>query len=222
MMNNRLKYLLGFLLCINSLSSLGQKIDSVLYSQVIALKTRNIDPIITFSLPIYGYWSDDTLTGIGSVTVYEHGYLLYETNGKMFAVKCVGASDEEKHINGYFKSKALEIRNDSLFRWIKASMREVEDEYTQPCICKSKTRDSIDVYSLVMKTDAPIYYMNIYDSDRVYGKTIDPKDFAERPYYGGPLNLNYKFNIQTKTYALYMKLEGYLNSIDRSFTFSKQ
>lgn len=195
-------------------------IEEVLKIEINKLHAQKYDSIISFTLPYFYMGHIDFIGKIGKVITSQYKYLLFRKGNKEYIKKLVQYMDHNAN-SQVVVSLPITLKNDSLFSWLRLNMKVIIREEIYPYIFKLDSVEG-DYYDYVQYVSHPSYYsIRIYTiaakGDCLY-KSIR-EDYLEKQSGSLPPNVNYKYNINTRLYLLFVMLKKQCEALDGTFEF---
>jgi hypothetical protein len=210
-----------------------QEIDEYAQAIIKQLRSGNNDTVVTYtSFNGGGAINTDTIPGIGTTTVFSNLYILYRKAGKTYTVKCTiynGYNRNEITESLLTHSIPLEIRNDTIFNWIKNSIPALKYQRLLPFIYrKNDYTDSLPAFDIDGRIHDTYYSITIYTGDHNFRLSAQQIETQRTLFENSPLdtvihriNVNYKYNSSTKFFALLAKFKALVLEYDSYFRFTK-
>ena len=195
----------------------GQKVVGALDSVAKSLRQQNVDTIFGLVTPFTPSEREDTLNGIGIVSCFQMGYVIYRKDARAYAQKLEGYWAGNYINDSVVISKPCEIKNDTIISWISARLGEIKDERIFPYIY-IQSKDGVSRYSTVIASHEPWFNICFMAGPNHFWQSVNPDDMEKRRY-GFPDNLNYKANESTNLQKVFYMLYYCFEKIDSKFNF---
>jgi hypothetical protein len=225
--------LLLLLLLIHTKGICQLEIDGYAQAIIKLLRVDSNDTVVTYSVFNGGTAiTNDTIPGIGTTTVFSNLYILYKKAGKTYTVKCTiynGYNGNEITESLLTHSIPLEIRNDTIFNWIKNSIPALKYQRLLPFIYKKNDyTDSLPAFDVEGRIHDTYYSITIYTGDHNFRLSAQQIETQRTLFENSSIdteihrvNLNYRYNSSTKFFALLVKFKAFILEYDRYFRFEK-